>query len=255
MERFPFEGPAEIIAHRGYSGRAPENTLAAIRAALDAGADAVEFDLHTTADGVPVLLHDETLDRTTDRSGPVAEVELAGLAGADAGSWFSADFAGEPVPPLADALALLADESVAIYPEVKRTGRKEDLHAVVEATRAAGVEARTIYISIDWEALDEIRRFDPSARIGYVVERPGRADEALERAWAGSTSALEFHMYDRRMDIATLSATTGIWRWRIRRHFKPDVFKGLSDGLLARYAFAMGVSPEQLRTLPENADV
>ena len=192
MERFPFEGPAEIIAHRGYSGRAPENTLAAIRAALDAGADAVEFDLHTTADGVPVLLHDETLDRTTDRSGPVAEVELAGLAGADAGSWFSADFAGEPVPPLADALALLADESVAIYPEVKRTGRKEDLHAVVEATRAAGVEARTIYISIDWEALDEIRRFDPSARIGYVVERPGRADEALERATGDPAALLDF---------------------------------------------------------------
>ena len=192
MTFLPFEGAAEIIAHRGYSGRAPENTLAAIRAALAAGAEAVEFDLHTTADGVPVLLHDETLDRTTDRSGPVAAVELAALNGADAGSWFSEDFAGEPVPSLADALALLAPEAVTIYPEVKRTGRPEELHRVVEAVRAAGVEDRTVYISMDWEALDEIRSVEPGARIGYVVERPDRGDEALRRATGDPRALVDF---------------------------------------------------------------
>jgi len=61
--RFGFPGAAEIIAHRGYSARAPENTLAAIEAAVTAGADAVEFDLHVTADGTPVLFHDETLGK------------------------------------------------------------------------------------------------------------------------------------------------------------------------------------------------
>ena len=121
-------------------------------------------------------------------------------------------------------------------------GVRKLLYAVDEAGQYKGVKSEgwEVETYVTLAAVDELKR---------------QRDEALERAWAGSTSALEFHMYDRRMDIATLSSTTGIWRWRIRRHFKPDVFKGLSDGLLARYAFAMGVSPEQLRTLPENADV
>ncbi|HRO03717.1 MAG TPA: hypothetical protein PLS69_08970 [Terricaulis sp.] len=89
-----------------------------------------------------------------------------------------------------------------------------------------------------------------------VAELTRQAEEALARARAGQTSALEYHMFARRMDVATLSATTGVWAWRVKRHFKPSVFARLSEKMLARYAFAMGVTVDELRHLPApQADV
>lgn len=97
-----------LYAHRGASATAPENTLAAFRHALEAGADGVELDIHLSADGVPVVIHDETLERTTDGVGPVAAQPAAALRVLDAGFWFSPSFAGEPLPTLGEALRLLA---------------------------------------------------------------------------------------------------------------------------------------------------
>jgi len=89
-----------------------------------------------------------------------------------------------------------------------------------------------------------------------VAELTRQAEEALARARAGQTSPLEYHMFARRMDVATLSATTGVWAWRVKRHFQPAVFARLNEKLLARYAFAMGVSVDELRNLPaQRADV
>jgi len=73
------------------------------------------------------------------------------------------------------------------------------------------------------------------------------AEDARQRVIAGQTSALEFHMHKARMDVPLLSQVTGLWQWRIRRHFRPDVFQGLSDDLLRRYCEAMGLSIEQLK--------
>ena len=80
-------------AHRGASAHAPENTLAALRLAVDQGAGMAEMDVQLSADGVPVLIHDETLDRTTDGQGPVAALPAAEIQRLDAGSWFGPDFA------------------------------------------------------------------------------------------------------------------------------------------------------------------
>jgi glycerophosphoryl diester phosphodiesterase len=103
--------------HRGYSAAYPENTLAALNAAFDVGADMVEFDLQKSQDGYVVLMHDDTVDRTTDGTGPVDSHTLAELQALDAGSWFDPVFAGEPVPTLEEALlagrgrgALLLDQ-------------------------------------------------------------------------------------------------------------------------------------------------
>lgn len=76
--------------------------------------------------------------------------------------------------------------------------------------------------------------------------------DAWQRARDGKTSALEYHMYANRMEPDTLSATTGIWRWRVRRHFDPRRFAKLSSRLLTRYAEAMGIAADQLRQVPEN---
>jgi glycerophosphoryl diester phosphodiesterase len=97
--------PILNVAHRGYSAAYPENTLVAIDAAFDAGAHAVEIDLQRSADGAVVIFHDDTLDRTTDGSGLVADHTLAELQALDAGSWLDPAFAGEPIPTLEQALA------------------------------------------------------------------------------------------------------------------------------------------------------
>ena len=183
---FGFDGAAEIIAHRGFSARAPENTLAALELGIDAGADAVEFDLHSTEDGVPVLLHDSTLDRTTDGSGPVHRRTL------DAGSWFDPAFAGEPVPTLASVLTAVGGRVARIYAEVKRDPRPEDVARLTGLVVDAGLLDRTVFISMDWNALDGVRRIAPEALVGYIVEKRGRAADAIERAAGDDHALLDF---------------------------------------------------------------
>src|SRR3990170_1715594 len=116
----------QIIAHRGYSARAPENTLAALEAAVAAGADAVEFDLHTAACGTPVLFHDAMLSRTTNGVGPLRRRTLDQLKALDAGKWFSPDFAGERIPSFEETLRALKGRTGTIYAEVKGFRELED---------------------------------------------------------------------------------------------------------------------------------
>jgi glycerophosphoryl diester phosphodiesterase len=108
-----------IIAHRGASGTAPENTLAAFRAAAAVGATWVEFDVSLTSDGRAVVFHDDTLERTTDGHGVLAETSFEILQHLDAGSWFGAAFAGEMVPTLEEVLETLASLSLGFNMEIK----------------------------------------------------------------------------------------------------------------------------------------
>ncbi|HET6220602.1 MAG TPA: glycerophosphodiester phosphodiesterase family protein, partial [Dongiaceae bacterium] len=98
-----------VIGHRGAAAYAPENTLEGLREAARRGAGWVEFDAKLTGDGVVVLMHDDTLDRTTDGTGPVAETSYAEISHLDAGAWFGPAWRGARVPTLADALALLVE--------------------------------------------------------------------------------------------------------------------------------------------------
>jgi len=108
-----------IIAHRGASASAPENTLAAFRAAVDAGADGIEFDVQLAADGVPVVIHDTDLRRTASVDKRVADLTSLQLSKTDVGSWFAAQFRIETVPTLEQTLHLLRDFNGLIYIELK----------------------------------------------------------------------------------------------------------------------------------------
>lgn len=114
-----FQPVPPVIAHRGASGHAPENTLAAIRKAHDLGARWVEFDCMLTRDGHAILHHDDTLERVTGHDLNVAEVDLADLAHLDAGSWFAPEYAGEAVPTLHEAIALLGALGMGANVELK----------------------------------------------------------------------------------------------------------------------------------------
>ena len=192
-EPFAFEGPVEIVAHRGYSARAPENTMVAMGLAIEAGADAVEFDLHTASDGTPVLLHDATLNRTTDGTGAVRARSPEQLARLDAGSWFGTAFAGEPLPTLADTLRQIGDRVGRVYAEVKGYRDYDDLDGIVEIVAASGLADRTVFISMDWGALDRMRELDGRALIGFIVEEASRAPEGFERAQGDPRAMLDFN--------------------------------------------------------------
>jgi glycerophosphoryl diester phosphodiesterase len=192
MDRFAFDGPAEIIAHRGFSAAAPENTLAALRAAIDAGADALEFDLQVTSDGEPVLFHDDTLERTTDAEGDIRAWSAAELAEVDAGFWFAEAFRGEPVPRLAHALELAAGWGGRLYPELKGVSAPEEVDRIVDHVVRQGLLTRTVFIAMDWSLLDRVRVHEPDAAVGYIVESARQVEDGISRAGGDPLALLDF---------------------------------------------------------------
>ncbi|MBT6093723.1 MAG: glycerophosphoryl diester phosphodiesterase [Rhodospirillaceae bacterium] len=115
-----------VIGHRGAAGHAPENTLVSIQKAFDLGARWVEVDVKLSSDGVPILMHDDRLERTTNGSGLAAEASLAELERLDAGRWFGAEFAGAHIPTLAELVGLLAELGMGLNLELKPSPRQED---------------------------------------------------------------------------------------------------------------------------------
>jgi len=201
-------GPPWILGHRGAPREAPENTLASLRRALELGLDGVEYDVHASQGGEPVLIHDETLERTTNLRGRVADSSLSELVHADAGSWFAKRFAGEPVPLLEEALELdggprpvhhmieLKDPSLvsAVAGALRRLARPVPLH-IASFHRSVCLEARDAELPsmlLTEEASEDDRRFVRDERIHAYGTAPcgwhtaaGRAEWSCER-WSWS---------------------------------------------------------------------
>jgi len=125
------------MGHRGAAALAPENTLISIRRAAEAGAPWVEFDVMLSADGMPVLFHDDSLDRITGEHGLTAETPAARIAKLDAGAWFAPEFRGEGVPSLRQALALMLELGVHPNMEIKPTPGR-DVETAIAALEVAG---------------------------------------------------------------------------------------------------------------------
>jgi glycerophosphoryl diester phosphodiesterase len=157
-----------VIAHRGASGTAPENTLAAFRRAAELGAHMVELDAQLTRDGEVVVMHDWTLDRTTDGHGKVASRTLAEIRRLDAGRWFGARYAGEPVPTLRDVLAAV---ELPVNVELKSCGDDGLEARVVADVEAVGAMGRIVFSSFDVESLVRLRRISLDATIGVLWTR------------------------------------------------------------------------------------
>lgn len=167
-----------VYAHRGASALAPENTLAAFRHALQAGAAGVELDVHLSADGTPVVIHDETLERTTDGRGPVAGYTIEALQRLDAGSWFDPLFAGERLPTLAETLSLLAGR-LRINVEIKES--RAGL-AVLDLLRHFP-QADVVVSSFNYDVLARLRREAPQLPLA-VLQDGGNWRQGLARAEA-----------------------------------------------------------------------
>jgi len=167
-----------VIGHRGAAGHAPENTLAGFRRAALFGIRWVEFDVALTRDNEPVLLHDETVDRTTDGKGRLAAMTLGEVRMLDAGSWKSAEFKGERVPTLTEAFDTLRSLGLGANIEIKPTrGREAETGAIVaRLVAAAWPESlpRPLLSSFKPESLIAARDVAPSVARGYLLNRLGR---------------------------------------------------------------------------------
>ena len=161
-----------IFAHRGDSGLAPENTLAALESAIAAGADGVEFDVQRTMDGAIVVIHDESLERTTGNPTQVGQIGLEALLALDAGSWFAPEFSGQHVPTLAQVLELLRPTSLLINIELKtnRVPYPGLAGEVLSLVGQFGLEERVILSSFNHHSLAEARAVEPRVACAAVVE-------------------------------------------------------------------------------------
>jgi glycerophosphoryl diester phosphodiesterase len=177
-----------VIGHRGAMAHAPENTLAGLRKAAALGTRWVEFDVRLSADGRVILLHDDTVDRTTDGTGIAAEMTLDGLAAYDAGGWFAPEFQGQTIPTLEEAIDLLEELGLGANIELKAHPGQE-----VETARAtAGIVAATwpralpppLFSSFAAEALMAARDTAPDIARGLLVG-------AIEPDWRDRARAVE----------------------------------------------------------------
>jgi glycerophosphoryl diester phosphodiesterase len=156
-----------VVAHRGASGQAPENTFASFEAAVAIGVDAIELDVHLSRDGHLVVIHDANLARTTNGRGLVHEHTLAELQTLDAGSWFGPSFAGERIPIFEDVLERIGPH-VPLQVEIK--GRSEGVvEATLAALRARGLLDTAMITSFHLDLLPHVRSLAPTAQIGALV--------------------------------------------------------------------------------------
>ncbi|MBI3551889.1 MAG: glycerophosphodiester phosphodiesterase [Elusimicrobia bacterium] len=159
-----------LIAHRGASGHAPENTEAAFNLALEMGAKAVELDVHQTRDGELVVIHDENLKRTGRRRGAIAKMTFKELLTADVGSWFSPKFKGEGLPTLEEVIDL-CEGRAEVHVEIKQGSRLYPgiEEKVVEMVRRREAWRWTVVSSFDHSALYVVRAIDNQVRLGYLL--------------------------------------------------------------------------------------
>jgi len=158
------------IAHRGASGYAPENTLAAYRRAVALGVTFIETDLQLTRDAHFIALHDETVNRTTTGQGPAQSLTLAEIRRLDAGSWFGSEFMGERVPTIVEILEFARKHDVVFYLELKPSGFWGGEHALISALREAEQIPRAVIISFDPAILEGLRHLEPTLMTGLLFD-------------------------------------------------------------------------------------
>jgi len=233
-----------VIAHRGYSAMAPENTLPAFERGVASGADMVELDYHHSKDGQLVVLHDYTLDRTTDatnrwggRGLNVADRTLAELRQLDAGKWFKHPQTGVALPTLNESLDVIQRGSVTLIE--RKAG---DAAACVKLLNDRQLVNQVVVQAFDWDYLRDLHRLEPRQVLG-ALGPPGTkdgkklsdAEKALSPAWLDEIKGLGAHaaVWNKQVDAAALKAAH-------ERELKVWVYT-INDAAMAQQLFAAGV--------------
>lgn len=203
-----------VIAHRGASAHAPENTLAAFRRAVEFGASGIETDLRVTRDGKFVLLHDARVNRTSDGRGRIDQLSFETVRKLDVGSWFDEEFAGERIPTLEEALALAAELDVWLYLELKVALEGSLPFALADALRRSRRLDRVVVLSFDPAELSLMRATDPRLLTALLVGRTGPMVEPARRAGA-RLLAPRHRRVTRRLLRRAREAGLGVVAWTV----------------------------------------
>jgi len=200
-------GRDEIQAHRGASAVAPENTIAAFRAAADQGARWVELDVALLADDTLVVIHDDSVDRTTSGSGNLGSLTRSDIDKLDAGAWFDPRFAGEKLSTLEDILKALGEFGLSANVEIKQHKHHRSLAQLVEAVqrdiRKRNPKTEIMISSFDPEALKAMHQLEPELEMAMLWSRPPEDWEARLAA----IPATSIHMHYKALSIGLLEET------------------------------------------------
>ena len=221
--------PFEVVAHRGFSAVAPENTLVAIRKAIEAGATGCEFDVYAAKDGPVVLMHDATVNRTTDGIGRVTSLTVAELRRLDAGSWKDHRYTGESVPTLEEALKILKGSGCQAIIEIKMEGISK---RVVETVRAAGMLDQAAVIAFSAAVVKEVRTLEPRLPCAWLSGEKiegtpvQKADWVAKRARQYNTNMvdLSYKMLSPEMLEELKKRGLIVWTWTVN---DPVIMEGL----------------------------
>ena len=168
------DGDYNVLAinHRGYSTTAPENTIPAYILSKEKGYNYVECDVSFTSDGVAVLLHDATIDRTSDGSGSISSLTYADVMQYDFGSWKSTTYAGTKIPTFDEFIRLCKNIGLHPYIELKSNGgyTQTQIAGIVANVEAVGMRGKVSYISFNATFLEYVKNVDPTARLGYLAD-------------------------------------------------------------------------------------
>jgi glycerophosphoryl diester phosphodiesterase len=185
QDALPWVGkfPVLVIAHRGSSGAAPENTLTAFRRAMEVGSDMLELDVHLSKDGQVVVIHDDTIDRTTNRKGKVANYTLDELKQLDVGTWFGSQFSGEKIPALREVLDL-ARGRILVNIELKEGDHGQytilDLaDRTIQEVERAGMLEQVLFSSFDPTALERTHKNNSKAHLALLYNKRWDAPQEI----------------------------------------------------------------------------
>jgi glycerophosphoryl diester phosphodiesterase len=240
-----------VVGHRGAMGHCPENTLVSFERGLELGADWIEMDVHLSRDGELVVIHDETVDRTTNGSGLVQERTLAELKELDAGSWFGAAYVGQRIPTLGEVLDWARVRGAILDIEIKNApiyyaGIEE---TVVHTLDRYGMTDQAIVISFDHRAVQRVRALNSRIVTGVLYAcRPADGGIELARS-AGADALLPHYAYVTRDDVrAAHDAGLFVAPWTSS---EPNVLKGL----VAAGVDAIGTNhPDVLKALLDGGE-
>lgn len=201
----------KLFAHRGFSGKFPENTLLAFRKAAELDVFGVEFDVHLTADGQLVVIHDETINRTSNGSGFVKDMTLEELRRYDYGSWFGEQFAGEEIPTLREVLAVYKETDHMLNIEIKSDiFEYEGIEQLIsEEINAYGLQKRIIVSSFNHESIQRFHQLQPAVQTGVLFGSLIVNIDSYVHALPGDALHIHYaHMYRKAIQRAIENGVT-----------------------------------------------
>lgn len=220
----------KVIGHRGAAGHAPENTFAAFDHGLEMGCDGVETDIRATSDGVLLLMHDATVDRTTDGTGPVHELTWAQARALDASAKFKDgkhDFGVQRVPRLDEFLDRYAGRT-RYRLEIKQRGVED---AALRAVRARHLMAHAVFTSFSLDSVRAVRRAAPDAQVAYLSSEPTLDDAVITKALEAGVNEVAPRAERVTAEMVQRAQAAGlrVWAWGVRD--KETLVRAVREGI------------------------